>query len=63
MGEERGYRSQKKSARVRAIIGAKRNGRRFATDGVECSLRNNFSASASGWGRPARATLLGPFRS
>ena len=63
MGEVSGKRSQKNSARVRAIIGANRNGRRFAISGVDCSFRKSFRASAKGWGRPAIETLLGPFRS
>lgn len=34
----------------------------FARVGVACCLRKSFNASARGWGRPARLTLLGPFR-
>lgn len=62
-GEYMGYRSQRVSARVRLRIGAKIKGRKFAGEGDACSFKNNFSASARGWGRPIRATLFGPFRS
>ena len=58
-----GYRAQRASARVRPRQGAIANGKKLAESGEDCSLRNSFSASAMGWGRPIRRTLLGPFRS
>lgn len=49
-------------ARVRLRIGAEMNGKVFAGEGDECSFRNNFNASARGWGRPISITLFGPLR-
>ena len=38
------------------------NGRRLAGEGLACSFRKSFRASASGWGRAIKITLLGPLR-
>lgn len=62
-GLVRGYRAQRVSARNRPRAGAAIKGRIFADVGGVCSFKNSFSASAIGCGRPARRTLLGPFRS
>lgn len=34
----------------------------FASEGIDCSFRKSFKASAIGCGRPAMETLFGPFR-
>ena len=62
-GKYIGYSSQRLSARVRLKTGAKIKGSRLAGAGDACSFKNSFNASASGWGRPIRATLFGPLRS
>lgn len=62
-GDEMGYKYQRNIARVRPMVGAKKNGKRFARVGRDCSLKNSFKASASGCGMPVNETLFGPLRS
>lgn len=49
-------------ARESAPAGATMNPTWFARVGVACCFKKSFSASARGWGSPARLTLFGPFR-
>ena len=58
-----GYKDHKERAIIRANIGAAMKGAGLERVGFDCSFRNNFKASAKGWSKPERPTLLGPLRS
>ena len=57
-----GYNDHKVSARINLNIGDIKKGSWFDKVGRDCSLVNNFRASAKGWGSPVILTLFGPFR-
>lgn len=59
---EWGYRDQSIRARRRLSKGDIMKVVRLAREGNGLSLRNSFRASARGWGRPIKETLLGPLR-
>lgn len=48
--------------RVRAPAGAIMKPMWFARAGVACCFKKSLSASARGWGIPAKLILFGPFR-
>jgi hypothetical protein len=49
-------------AKIKANMGAKKNGSILEDLGRFSSFKNNFAASAIGWSSPNTLTLLGPFR-
>lgn len=58
-----GIKLASRSARKSAVAGAKQKGVKLDIIGFNCSLVNNFTASAKGTGSPDKLGLLGPFRS